>query len=87
MKMICNHAETCSLKRCPHIEQHELKVRACKPTECTEADMPKCIPYVDPAFKRIQERFDIELGHSERNLGYYTISRILARILHEVSEE
>ena len=62
--MICDMAETCDCEwECPERDKHE-ENKDCKKdlgnpyTICLLHPESKCIPYVDPVLKRIQERFN-----------------------------
>ena len=59
MKMvICDHAKECTLESCPMRVPHE-ENKYCRESTCTETEkLVKCIFYIDPVLKRVQERFN-----------------------------
>ena len=82
--MICDYAAGCDWKSCKQAGRHE-RDAFCEPdpknpdTICPEHPLAKCIPYVDPILKRVQERFVNEAYINQEDID------LLDRIIREES--
>ena len=85
MKMICDHAEECQWDKCVAYEAHlcnDLHSSEQRGLECKSVhSKTKCIPYIDPILKRVQERFIKEYAPTS------WILEALACIIKEESEK
>ena len=92
--MICDIAETCDCEwECPERDKHE-ENKDCKKdlgnpyTICLLHPESKCIPYVDPVLKRIQERFNAWVKATKDESGMLAVSAsVLKRIIQEELEK
>ena len=88
--MICDHAEKCEWGNCEEVLAHELNAY-CEPDPNNEDSIcpchtdAKCIPYIDPVLKRVQERFNTEIEARVMEKRGQAIM-LLDRIIKEESE-